>query len=90
MKSIQILWENWNDICSFVPKEQFVVGTFIDDKGNACDDAHYNILGLKLHINNQIRLAKQGDYLVKENSKCSIMSKEMFILKKKLDKVWNL
>lgn len=86
MQEIKMEWGNWNAICDFVSKDQFIKGVFLDEKGHESANATNN-LGLKIKINDKERLAVEGDYLIKDkNGKCLIMSKKMFLLKKKLEK----
>jgi len=87
MQEIKMKWDNWNAICDFVPKDQFIKGVFLNEKGKVSANASNN-LGLKIKINDKERLAKEGDYLVKgkKNDKCLIMSEKMMSLKNKLKK----
>lgn len=91
MQEIKMEWGLWNEICDFVPKEQFIEGVFLDENNRVTEDNDNNILkyriGLKMYINGKIKLAREDDYLIKENGKCYIFSKEQRSLKNKLKKI---
>ena len=66
MEKIKMEWQNWDDICDFVPDDQFISGVYVDDNGEETEDAGYGRLGLKIVINGVDRVAKEGEYLLKE------------------------
>ena len=63
----QLRWNNWSEICEFVPKESFGGGVYLDDKTleELPPDKTSNTMGLKIKTLEGTMLAKQGDYIIK-------------------------
>jgi len=89
MEYLQLNWENWNEICEFVGKGYFIVGTYLDDetKQPINKDNSSNTIGLFLKLNNEKVLVKQDDYIVKENNTIKIISQLQFDRKMKLEQL---
>ena len=53
MEYIQLTWSNWNSVCDFVGKENFIEGTYLDN--NNIPTKSFNIqldkLGLFIKLN---------------------------------------
>lgn len=64
VEAVQLTWENWNEICSFVPPGCFLGGVWLTEEGQATNNTT-NLVGLKIKtIEGNEVLVKQGDYVV--------------------------
>jgi len=41
IEAVQLTWQNWQEICEFVPKPWFVRGVWLDEQGNPRGDEGY-------------------------------------------------
>lgn len=70
IEAIQLTWQNWNEICNFVPIPWFIGGCFIDKDGNILDEHTMNLgeghLGLRIKtLESNEFLAQQDDWIIK-------------------------
>jgi len=90
---IQLTWRNWNKICNFIPKENFIEGIHLTTNNTPVDyesdpfPVNLDKIGLKLNINDEKKLAITNDYIIKQNGKLKIMSELQFERKQKLDEI---
>ena len=66
IQAIQLLWENWNDICDFVPFEYGTKGCYIDQEGMPTEDypGENSKLGMVIHTLEGNHLAVEGDWII--------------------------
>ena len=67
--AVQLLWENWNEICDFIPRPWFQEGCYLDSAGEVTKDTNGR-LGLLINTleNNKVTgslIASQGDWIIK-------------------------
>jgi hypothetical protein len=67
IEAVQLKWDTWNEICEFVPKEQFGYGVYLDDetKEPLSDNKTSTTIGLYIITLEGTMLAQQGDYIIK-------------------------
>ena len=74
IEAVQLTWQNWSEICAFVPKPWFVRGVWLDDDGKEIketDRANFkaagnNGIGLVIQtLESQEFLARGDDWIIK-------------------------
>jgi hypothetical protein len=73
IEAVQLTWENWSDICAFVPKPWFVRGVWLDNQGQPLPTNHTNFkahgnagLGLVMKtLESEEFLARGDDWIIK-------------------------
>ena len=66
VEAIQLKWENWGDICEFVPKPYFIKGVFLDEYGRPHDDfITCDRIVLLIKTLEGEMLAVENDYIIK-------------------------
>lgn len=59
----QLTWRTWHDVCEFVPKPVFKIGTYLDPDGNPTNDSSHNRIGLILNGPDGDVIVKEGEYI---------------------------
>ena len=57
VEAVQLRWDTWDEICEFVPKEQFGGGFFVNGDNQT--------LGLRIRTLEGVMEAVEGDWIVK-------------------------
>jgi hypothetical protein len=71
IEAVQLNWNNWHEICAFVPRPWFDVGVYLDSNGECLSEGKTSeTMGLLLNTleSNKITgslLATQGDWIIK-------------------------
>lgn len=69
IESIILDWGTWCEVCDFIPKDQFVVGTYIDDAGEAITGTSNRIgVWLKGKDGKNV-LIRQKEHIYKSNNR---------------------
>lgn len=64
--AVQLNWQNWSEICDFVPQPWFVRGCYLDAEGKETKDCSFNRMGLILQtLESQEFLAQENDWIIK-------------------------
>ena len=65
--AVQLTWGTWNEICDFVPKPWFKVGTYLDDEGKPLPEGKTSErLGLIMQtLESQEFVAQENDWIIK-------------------------
>lgn len=70
--SVKLSWSNWNKVCELVPDNQFIVGTWLDEKGKPTTQTNINSqnsIGLLMKDpRGEVIVVRAGDRLVKRPS----------------------
>ena len=87
MEYIQLIWENWDDVCDFVEDENFIKGTLLDKNMNPTSNIGLNNnsshIGLFVRIIGKEILVVENQYLIKEDDELKIMDDIVFNRKRK-------
>ena len=63
--AVQLTWDNWSEICDFVPKPWFKGGCYVDAEGKVTTDAAGK-LGLIIQtLESQEFIAQENDWIIK-------------------------
>ena len=77
MKSVQLTWRTWSDVCDFVPKENFISGTFLDNLKPV--EYWTDTVGLELSINDKYIVVKESEWILKDdNDRLLILSDKAY------------
>lgn len=67
VKAIQLKWENWNEVCDFIPKNLFIKGTYADSvKDIETTSANGSRIAVWVNPQNK-QLVIEGEWLVKHD-----------------------
>jgi len=68
IEAMQLLWENWNDVCDFVGvgkmEDGKPTGVYIDTEGNVTEGATETI-GLAIPTLEGVMIARQDDWIIR-------------------------
>jgi hypothetical protein len=71
IEAIQLTWENWSDVCEFVPRPWFQNGVYLDQNNNITELGSMGMsandrIGLKMQtLESQEFLAIENDWIIK-------------------------
>lgn len=72
IEAVQLTWQNWNEICEFVPKPWFVRGVYLDKEGSPLPDDQWRFgennddLGLIIRtLESNEFIARGNDWIIK-------------------------
>lgn len=63
MWNVLVSWSTWSDVCDFVQKPVFKVGTYLDKDDKPTASADTDRMGVLLNGSKGDVLVKQGEYL---------------------------
>jgi hypothetical protein len=71
IEAIQLTWQNWCEICDFIPRPWFDRGVWLDEEGNPLPENKWrfgennNDLGLLINTPEGKMLARGNDWIIK-------------------------
>lgn len=68
IESVQLRWDNWSEMCDFIGAENFkkgFCGCYVDNNGEATEDASFPTMGLKIPTLEGVMLGRQDDFIIK-------------------------
>ena len=64
--AVRLCWDTWEDVCNFIPEDEFVGGVYLDTTGSILPEGQVSeVMGLVIKTLEGNMLARQGDYIIK-------------------------
>ena len=70
VEAVRLTWANWDKVCELIGSVSFENGTkgcYIDNNGDASDDAINGKIGLELVSNRDRLLCLEDEWIIKDN-----------------------
>ena len=65
VEAVQLCWKNWEEVCSFIPKDQFLSGKQSEQYSETCGEEGPPWIELPIGTLEGVSVASHGDFIIK-------------------------